>query len=62
MIPSAFEYHRPASLAEAMQLLASREDAKLLSGGHSVFFDGGKAYATPVSNSYRRPSKLYSHT
>lgn len=36
MIPSAFEYHRPASLAEAMQLLASREDAKLLSGGHSL--------------------------
>ncbi|WP_089935542.1 FAD binding domain-containing protein [Candidatus Entotheonella palauensis] len=36
MIPSAFEYHRPASLAEATQLLASSEDAKILSGGHSL--------------------------
>jgi carbon-monoxide dehydrogenase medium subunit len=36
MIPSAFEYHRPTSLAEATQLLASREDAKILSGGHSL--------------------------
>ncbi len=36
MIPSAFDYHRPASLAEATQLLASSEDAKILSGGHSL--------------------------
>ncbi|MGE3540264.1 MAG: xanthine dehydrogenase family protein subunit M [Candidatus Tectimicrobiota bacterium] len=37
MIPSAFEYRRPASLAEAVQLLASHaDDAKLLAGGHSL--------------------------
>jgi len=36
MIPSAFEYHRPTSLAEATQLLASNEDAKILAGGHSL--------------------------
>lgn len=36
MIPSAFDYHRPASLAEATQLLASHDDAKILSGGHSL--------------------------
>ena len=36
MIPSAFDYHRPATLAEATQLLASSEDAKLLAGGHSL--------------------------
>lgn len=36
MIPSAFDYHRPGSLAEATQLLASSEDAKLLAGGHSL--------------------------
>jgi carbon-monoxide dehydrogenase medium subunit len=36
MIPSAFEYHRPTSLAEATQLLASSADAKILSGGHSL--------------------------
>ena len=37
MIPSAFEYMRPASLAEATQLLASHGDeAKILAGGHSL--------------------------
>ncbi len=36
MIPSAFEYHRPASLAEAMQLLTANDEAKILSGGHSL--------------------------
>jgi aerobic carbon-monoxide dehydrogenase medium subunit len=37
MIPRAFEYRRPASLAEAVQLLASNaENAKLLAGGHSL--------------------------
>ena len=36
MIPSAFEYHRPASLAEATQLLASHDEAKILAGGHSL--------------------------
>ncbi len=36
MIPSAFDYHRPASLAEATQLLAANEDAKILAGGHSL--------------------------
>ena len=36
MWPSAFEYHRPASLAEALQLLAANKDAKILAGGHSL--------------------------
>ncbi len=36
MWPSEFEYHRPASLAEALQLLAANDDAKLLAGGHSL--------------------------
>lgn len=37
MIPRAFEYRRPTSLAEAVQLLASNaENAKLLAGGHSL--------------------------
>jgi carbon-monoxide dehydrogenase medium subunit len=36
MWPSAFEYHRPASLDEALQLLAANEDAKILAGGHSL--------------------------
>ncbi|MFQ5914781.1 MAG: FAD binding domain-containing protein [Nitrospinota bacterium] len=37
MIPSAFEYHAPATLEEAVGLLAQYgEDAKILSGGHSL--------------------------
>ncbi len=36
MIPAAFEYHRPASVAEALQLLGRLPEAKLLAGGHSL--------------------------
>lgn len=36
MKPVAFEYHRPASVAEAVQLLADLEDAKVLAGGQSL--------------------------
>jgi carbon-monoxide dehydrogenase medium subunit len=37
MYPATFSYHRPASLDEAVGLLAQhRDDAKLLAGGHSL--------------------------
>ncbi len=37
MIPGAFEYHRPASVAEAAGLLAQLGDeARVLAGGHSL--------------------------
>ncbi len=37
MLPSRFEYHRPATLDEALGLLASLgEDAKVLAGGQSL--------------------------
>src|SRR6266508_2557572 len=37
MIPAAFEYHAPASIGEATQLLARLgDDAKVLSGGQSL--------------------------
>jgi carbon-monoxide dehydrogenase medium subunit len=36
MIPPAFEYHAPRSVGEAVSLLGSLEDAKLLAGGHSL--------------------------
>ena len=35
MIPAAFDYVRPASVEEAIELLG-REDAKVLAGGHSL--------------------------
>jgi aerobic carbon-monoxide dehydrogenase medium subunit len=36
MIPAAFEYRRPSSIDEAVSLLASDDEAKLLAGGHSL--------------------------
>ena len=36
MIPANFDYESPRSLNEALELLASREDAKVLAGGHSL--------------------------
>jgi carbon-monoxide dehydrogenase medium subunit len=36
MIPAAFEYHRPATVDEALQLLQQLPEAKLLAGGHSL--------------------------
>src|SRR2546430_2152979 len=36
MKPAAFEYHAPASVAEAVRLLGELEDAKVLAGGQSL--------------------------
>ena len=37
MLPSAFEYHRPSTLEEALALLEQHgEDAKVLAGGQSL--------------------------
>ncbi len=36
MIPAQFEYHRPTSLTEALQLLQRLPEARLLAGGHSL--------------------------
>jgi carbon-monoxide dehydrogenase medium subunit len=36
MIPASFDYEAPRTLGEALAMLASRPDAKLLAGGHSL--------------------------
>ena len=37
MIPGAFDYHRPSSLADAVKLMGSLgDDATILAGGHSL--------------------------
>lgn len=36
MIPAPFDYERAESVEHALSLLAEREDAKLLAGGHSL--------------------------
>lgn len=36
MQPASFEYHRPETLADALTLLADREDARPLAGGQSL--------------------------
>jgi len=47
--PSQFEYHRPSSVQEAVQLLASNPDAKLLAGGHSLIPAMKLRLATPTA-------------
>lgn len=34
--PAAFTYHRPATVAEAVEMLTSLDDARPLAGGHSL--------------------------
>jgi len=34
--PEQFEYHRPSSVSEAVNLLSENPDAKILAGGHSL--------------------------
>ncbi|HEX2466564.1 MAG TPA: xanthine dehydrogenase family protein subunit M [Thermoanaerobaculia bacterium] len=36
MYPARFDYHRASSVAQALDLLGSKQDAKLLAGGHSL--------------------------
>jgi aerobic carbon-monoxide dehydrogenase medium subunit len=36
MIPAEFDYAVPDTLEDAIGILAGREDAKLLAGGHSL--------------------------
>ena len=36
MLPAPFTYHRPATVDEALSLLAQNGDAKILAGGHSL--------------------------
>ena len=36
MIPANFDYEAPRNLTEALNLLQSHEDAKILAGGHSL--------------------------
>ena len=36
MIPKSFDYHRPSSISEALDLLSGNEDAKVLAGGQSL--------------------------
>lgn len=36
MIPAPFDYERAESIGHAIELLGSRDDAKLLAGGHSL--------------------------
>ena len=49
MLPSRFEYHRPDSLEEALQLLSQYgDDAKVLAGGQSLIPVMKLRLATPA--------------
>jgi len=47
MIPAGFDYHAPRSVADAIKLLGSLPDAKLLAGGHSLLPMMKLRFATP---------------
>jgi carbon-monoxide dehydrogenase medium subunit len=47
MLPARFEFHRPSSLDEALGLLSSLEDAKVLAGGQSLIPVMKLRFATP---------------
>jgi aerobic carbon-monoxide dehydrogenase medium subunit len=49
MRPSAFEYHRPASIDEAVELLRANGDTRVLAGGHSLLPAMKLRLATPAS-------------
>lgn len=48
MKPAPFEYHRPADIAQAVDLLAQLDDAKLLAGGQSLMAMMNFRYVTPA--------------
>ena len=48
MIAANFDYESPRTLSEALELLASREDAKILAGGHSLLPAMKLRLATPA--------------
>lgn len=48
MIPAAFEYHRPTTVQDALRLLQTLPDAKLLAGGHSLLPAMKLRLATPA--------------
>ncbi len=47
MYPAPFEYHAPASLNEALALMAQNADAKIIAGGHSLLPAMKLRLATP---------------
>lgn len=49
MFPTQFEYHRPTSVQEAVQLLGQYPEAKALAGGHSLLPAMKLRLATPAA-------------
>jgi carbon-monoxide dehydrogenase medium subunit len=49
MLPARFDYHRPSSLDEALQLLSTLDDAKVLAGGQSLIPLLKLRFATPAN-------------
>ena len=47
MKPAPFSYHRPESVADAVAMLASLEDAKILAGGQSLMAMMNFRYLAP---------------
>ena len=54
MYPAPFEYYAPASMSEALALMAQHADAKLMAGGHSLLPAMKLRLATPTASSTSR--------
>ena len=58
MLPSSFEYHRPATLDEALSLLATHgDDAKVLAGGQSLIPIMKLRFASPGHSDRHQPDR-----
>ena len=49
MIPPSFDYHAPRTVADAIKLMGSLPDAKLLAGGHSLLPMMKLRFAAPAN-------------
>ena len=53
MIPANFDYEAPRTLTDALTLLQSREDAKILAGGWLIAVQKQMASIRPATRSSR---------
>ena len=61
MIPGAFDYHRPASIDEAVRLAQFGDDGRVIAGGHSLIPMMKLRLAQPSHRRPRRHRRLVRH-
>ena len=51
MIPADFDYLRPATITEALEMASRYEDATFLAGGHALLRNGNSGTGVPPPSS-----------